>query len=107
MEQSKVRTYVGFCIRAGKISLGANAIATLKGGVYLLILDGGAAKNSVRLALKFKRRFACPLLICKHGFSDLVNRPECRIAAIRDKSLAEAILNGGDSGYELYTGGGE
>jgi len=31
----------------------------------------------------------------------------CRLAAIKDKSLAEAILNSGDSSYQLYTGGGE
>lgn len=107
MEQSKVRTYVGFCIKAGKISLGTNAIGTLKSGVYLLILDGNAAKNSIRYALKYKRRFSCPLIIYKNGFSDLVNKPECKIAAIRDKSLAEAILNSGDGCCELYTGGGE
>ncbi len=107
LEQSKVRSYVGFCIRARKISFGITAIGMLKSGVFLLILDGDAAKNSIRYALKFKKRFACPLLICKYGFSDLVNKPECKIAAIKDKSLAEAILNSGEDGYEIYTGGGE
>ena len=48
LAQSKVRSYIGFCIKSGKITLGSNAIATLKGGVYLLILDGKAAKNSLR-----------------------------------------------------------
>lgn len=98
---------MGFCIKARKITLGSNAIATLKGGVYLLILDGTAAKNSIRYALKYKNRFSCPLLICKEGFEDLVNRPKCRLAAIRDKNLADAILNSGDGGYELYIGGSE
>ena len=107
MAQSKVRTYIGFCIKSGKITLGSNAIATLKGGVYLLILDGKAAKNSLRYALKFKNKFACPLLICNDNFEEAVNRTMCRLAAIRDKSLAEAILNSGDADYELYTGGGE
>lgn len=107
MAQSKVSSYVGFCFRARKITLGSSAIATLKSGVYLLILDGKAAKNSLRYALKFKNKFACPLIVCNGDFEKLVNKPLCRIAAIRDKGLAEAILNSGDSDYELYTGGGE
>ncbi|MDE6000950.1 MAG: hypothetical protein K2G96_01295, partial [Clostridia bacterium] len=92
MAQSKVKTYVGFCIKARKIALGAGAIESLKGGVYLLLMDGSAAKNSQRLALKYKNRFSCPLLVCKDGFEEVVNKPTCKIAAVRDKSLADAIL---------------
>ena len=101
MAKSKIETYIGFCIRAGKISLGSGAISTLKGGVYLIILDGTAAHNSKRLALKFKNRFNCPLLVCKEGFEKAVNREGCKIAAIRDENLANAILNENDANYQL------
>ena len=107
MVRSKVRSYIGFCFKSGKITLGSSAIGTLKGGVYLLILDGNAAKNSLRYALKYKNRFNCPLLICNDNFEETVSKPLCRLAEIRDKNLADAILNSGDSGYELYTEGGE
>ncbi|MDE6598199.1 MAG: hypothetical protein K2K60_06140 [Clostridia bacterium] len=107
MAQSKVKTYIGFCIKSRKIALGAGAIDTLKGGVYLLIADGAAAKNSQRLALKYKNRFSCPLLICKENFEEVVNKPLCRLAAVKDKNLADAILKSGDSSFELYTEGGE
>ena len=107
MAQSKVKTYVGFCKRARKITLGSSAIGTLKGGVYLLLLDNSAAKNSIRYALKFKRKFNCPLLVCGDNFEDLVGKQNCRLAAIQDENLAKAILNSGESGYELYTEGGE
>lgn len=105
MAQSKAGTFIGFCIKAGKISLGSNAIGTLRKNVYLLIIDGSAAKNSYRYALKYKNRFNCPLLVCKEGFEDVVHKPFCRLAAISDKNLAEAIINSGDNNYELYTGG--
>lgn len=107
MVQSKVGSYIGFCKKAGKITLGSNAINTLKSGVYLLIMDGNSAKNSLRYAIKFKNKFSCPLLVCKENFEQLTGKPLCRLVAIRDKSLAEAILNSGDTNYELYTGGGE
>ena len=107
MAQSRVKTYIGFCIKSRKIALGAGAIDTLKGGVYLLIVDGAAAKNSQRLALKYKNRFSCPLIIYKENFEEAVNKPLCRIAAVKDKNLADAILKSGDNSFELYTEGGE
>lgn len=107
MANSKVKSYIGFCFKSGKITLGSSAIGTLKGGVYLLILDGKAAKNSLRYAIKYKNRFGCPLVIYKDDFEELVKKPLCRLAAVRDKNLAEAILNSGDTGCELYTEGGD
>ena len=101
MARSKVESFVGFCFKAGKITLGSGAIDTLKGGVYLLILDGKAAKNSMRYALKFKNRFNCPLVVYNGNFEQLVNKPLCRLAAVRDKNLAEAILNSGEECCEL------
>ena len=105
--QSKVQSYIGFCKRARKITLGSSAVGALRGEVYLLLLDKNAAKNSLRYALKYKRKFNCPLLVCGDNFEELVGKPNCRLAAIREKSLANAILNSGEPGYELYTEGGE
>ena len=107
MVQSKVHSYIGFCKRARKIVLGSNAIGTLKGGVYLLLMDRNAAKNSVRYAIKYKKKFNCPLLVCGDDFEELIGKSDCRLAAIQDKNLADAILKSGESGYELYTEGGE
>lgn len=105
MANGKIEAYIGFCIKSGKISLGSGAISTLRGGVYLIIADGTAAQNSKRLALKFKNRFNCPLLICGQGFENAVNRAGCKIAAVRDENLAKAILQTNDGNYELYCGG--
>ena len=105
--QDKLQTYIGFCKRARKITYGSFAIGALKDGVYLLILDGTAAQNSVRYALKYKNKFNCPLLVCKSRFGEIANRPECKLAAIRDKNLAAAIINCNDDDCELYVGGSE
>lgn len=105
MAKSKIETYIGFCVKSREISVGNGAISTLHGGVRLLILDGTAAKNSWRLALKFKNRFSCPLVVCKSGLEEAVNKVGAKIAAILNKELAKAILNNLDDNYELYVGG--
>ena len=63
----KVETYLGFCIKARKIALGAGTIDLLRKGVYLVIVCSTASDNAKKLAIKYKNRFSCPLVICKVG----------------------------------------
>ena len=51
MQRSKAESYIGFCIRAGKLTCGFNAVATLHKDVYLLLLGGTASDNAVKQAL--------------------------------------------------------
>lgn len=99
----KVEAYLGFCLRARKIALGAGSVDLLKKGVYLVIVCSTASQNTFKLAIKYKNRFSCPLVICKCGLENVVHREGCKIAAVRDGELAKAICSclGGD--YELYT----
>lgn len=107
MVRDKIETYVGFCLRSRKIALGSGSIAAQKGKVFLILLSADAAKNTRELAIKYKNKFSCPLIICKN-FARLVLSPSCKIAAIRDESLAKAIAENAESykdNYELYAGG--
>lgn len=104
MVRSKVESYIGFCVKSGAVAFGAGAIDCIKGGVRLILLDASAAKNSVRLAQKFMKRFNCPLIICTNGLEPSTGR-NCKIAAVKDKPLSEAILKNLDDNYHLYVGG--
>ena len=105
MGRSRVETFIGFCIKSGKITLGSGAVDTIKNNVYLLIVSADAAGNTQKLAVKYKNRFNCPLLICKSGFDLIVNKAGCKLAAIRDRGLAKAIIENIDNNYEFYAGG--
>jgi hypothetical protein len=100
-----IETFIGFCVKARKISLGAGAIDTLKGGVYLILLCSTASDNTFKLALKYKNRFSCPMIICKCRLEDAVNKPNCKIAAVKDEGLAQAIIQSVNEDYQLYSGG--
>lgn len=105
MAQSKVEAYIGFCIKSKSVVYGNYAIGLIKSGVCLLIMDETAANNTKKFALKYKKAFSCPLIIIKN-FHKIINKPECKLIAIRNKSLADAILKCGNE-YEIYGGGGE
>ena len=49
MENNKIETYLGFCIRSGKIIFGTEMISRQKKGVKLLISDGGMGTNSFKI----------------------------------------------------------
>ena len=100
----KIDTYIGFSIKARKIALGAGTIDLLRKDVYLLIVCSTASENARKVALKYKNRFSCPLIICKIGLENVVHKPGCKIAAIRDNNLAQAICDNLDGDYELCDG---
>lgn len=99
----KIEAYLGFALKARKIKLGAGSVDVTKGGVYLVIVCSSASANAFKLAQKFSRRFSCPLMICKIGLENAVNKKGCKIAAVCDVSLAKAIIGCACEEYELYT----
>lgn len=105
MEKSKAETFIGFCVRARKITVGANAVEALKRGVYMILVCATASENTFGLAVQYKNKFRCPLVICKNGLENVIYRPGCKIAAIRDRNLASAVKEHLDNNFELYAEG--
>lgn len=101
-KRAKAETYIGFCLRARKITLGTGATDCLKKGVYLIIVCSTASVNCFKLAQKFARRHACPLMVCKSGLENAVHKPGCKMAAVTDIQLAKAIISAADENFELY-----
>ncbi len=104
-KRAKAETYIGFCLRARKIALGTGAVDCLKKDVYLILVCSTASANCFKLAEKFARRHSCPLMICRCGLENAVCKQGCKLAAVRDRHLAEAIISAADDNYEIYAGG--
>ncbi|MBE7088301.1 MAG: hypothetical protein E7370_02085 [Clostridiales bacterium] len=105
MVRSKVQTYLGFCIKARKVAYGATAVELLKREVHLILVCSSAAQNTFKLAIKYKNKFNCPLIVCKNGLENALNKPNLKLAAIRDAELAGAIVKNADDNFELYAEG--
>ena len=92
MDTKKIESYLGFALRAGRLALGLNTIETIKKGVYCMLLEEAAAKNSQKQARKLRARLDCPLIVIK-DLGALVKREGCKVVALQDESLAGAILS--------------
>ena len=108
MNNSKVQSYLGFCIRAGKIVFGAEEAEKQKKGVYLLLMDESVGNSSQKSIFKAQENFRCPLLIVEKDYlGKLLHRPAVKAAAVKDEHLATAILSVVESEpqFKLYLGG--
>ena len=92
MDVKKIESYLGFALRAGKVTLGLNSVETLNKGVFCMLLDEDAQKNSQKQARKLREKLACPLIVIK-DLGALVKREGIKVAAVKDFSLAGAILS--------------
>ncbi len=89
MDRNKCAAYFGFAKRARKLTIGLNATASAK-RVFLLAQDSAASEGSKREIASLQKRFACPLVEVRE-LGELVNKPGCAVAAVRDEQLARAI----------------
>ncbi len=108
MEKNKLETYLGFCIRAGKIIFGTEMISRQKKGVKLMVLDSSVGANSLKIILKAKERLGCPLLETPaNTLGELLHRPAVKVVAITDDSLSSAILSLAEreTNIKFYSGG--
>ena len=87
---NKTGTYLGFCRRAGKLTVGVNALRATRERVYLLVADPSASENGKKEIAKLERKFSCGV-VWLDGLASLVGKAECKVAGIREEHLAEAI----------------
>ena len=86
----KIATYLGFCKRAGKLTLGVNAAASVRGRVYLLVADRSASPNTQKEIARLAARFGCAV-VWLDALGEMVHKEGCKLAAVRIPALAAAI----------------
>lgn len=91
MAGNKLASYLGLARRAGKLTLGVNAVAACKGDVFLLVADAAASDNTKKEIGKLEKRFGCPV-VWTENLESLTGKAECKLTAVREKNLADAIL---------------
>lgn len=103
--QSKVLSYIGFAIKAGKVRTGVNVARTLKKSAPLIILCGTASENTVEEAKSIAKKLHSKIIVTSGiKVEDIFYKQNCKLAVITDKSLAGAILSNTDEQFVLLGG---
>lgn len=86
-----IKTYLGFAKRAGKLTLGVNAVGAERGKVYLLIADVSASPNTKKEIERIRKKLGCPFAETA-DLETLTDKAEVKLAAVREEHLAAAIV---------------
>lgn len=87
--REKIKTYLGFARRAGKLTLGVAAVGTLKRDVFLLIADESASPNTKKEIERLRKKFGCPFVETSR-LEELADKAEVKLVAVREEHLAAA-----------------
>lgn len=106
-DETKLKTYLGFSQRCGKIAFGTEAIALLKRGAYLVLADKALGETSMKRLYAAAQRLRVPTYVFDGEIAELLNRPGVKAAALCDGNLAKAaekIIKNSKT-WKLYSGG--
>ncbi len=87
----KIQTYIGFAIKKGSVAYGYEGILKCRKRVFVVIRTADLSENSAKQLSKACAAIRCPILEIDE-IKSLKNK-NCKVLAICDKSLADAILN--------------
>ena len=100
----KIESLLGFAVRAGKIIYGFDNIEALRKKRYLIILDNSVSERLLRHCTEFAKSKHLPLLRIKHKkIEDIVHKLNCKVIAITDKQMSDAIIKFANDNYEVLT----
>lgn len=88
---SKIKTYIGFAIKSGKIRYGVDDILKLKNAELILVSESLADSGMKKLEGLAERKEIKLIKFSEEEFLELIQNISIKASAILDKNLAEAI----------------
>ena len=85
----KISAYIGFSVKKGSVVFGLDTIETYKKKIHLILCSDKLAKNSYKKAVAEGQRRNCAVAAVD-GLEEVLKR-NCKVLAICDKQLADAI----------------
>lgn len=90
----KICTLVGFAVRARKVIFGADDILLSKKRKYLVISDETLSNRGSKNVREIARKCGSSLIISLvRSVEDMVYKTNCKVIAITDKQMAEALTS--------------
>lgn len=90
MQEAKVRSYIGFAIKARKIIYGLDNILTSKKRPYLLLIDKGFSPNSQKKLARYAEENEIPIM--SFNLETVIPDRNCKAVGLMEKNLAAAVL---------------
>lgn len=88
--EEKLKAYLGFSVRSGKILFGADDISAARRGIYLILADEDLGKTAMKRLKAAADALGAPTYLYRGKLGGLICKPAVKAAALKDKNLAKA-----------------
>lgn len=92
MVVSKVGNYLGISRKGNYLIIGSDNIKAYAKKMYLIILSKDAGDNAIKIAKNKSKEYNINCIMFDKELSDYVGIENCKIVALKNKGLSDAIL---------------
>lgn len=92
MDVSKVGNYLGISRKGNYLIIGSDNIKSYNKKLYLIILSKNASENAIKIAMHKSNEYNIKCIMFDKELSDYVGIENCKIVALKNKGLSDAIL---------------
>lgn len=102
MQRDKIDALLGFAVKAGKIIYGIDTIESTAKRFYSICICHTTADNTKRKTEAVANAKKVPLILSQHKLEDVLYRKNCKVIAITDKQMSEAMIAALGENYRLF-----
>lgn len=103
MKRSKIDSLLGFAVKAGKILYGIDTLETTKLRYYLILLCHSTAENTRKKVIHIAELRHVPIVVSESNLQYAVGRKNCKVLAITDRQMSDAMCKYLEEGYHLFS----
>lgn len=94
MKIDKVKSYLGFAIRSGKVIFGVDKLFESKKRAQLILICSTQNEKVTNKVVRYAKNNNIPYIKLKDlVLGDIVSRDNCKVIGILDINLAQAVKN--------------
>lgn len=101
VQKDKVDSLLGFAVKAGKLLYGSDTLETTRKTIYLAVLCATTAENTRKKVLALAAKKNIPVLEAQNALEDTVTRRNCKVIAVTDRQMADAMQAYAGQNYRL------
>ena len=100
----KIESLIGFAVKAGKIIYGIDNIETMHKKRFLIVACNSLSERSLNHLKDYAQNKRLPMIRFKNKLlEEAIHKENCKVIAITDKQMSQAIMQYINGNYEVLT----
>lgn len=103
MVREKIESILGFAVKAGKTVYGADSLETYKKRYFVIVMCSSTSQNTQDKVIAQSKKRNVPIIFAEKEIENLIGRKNCKVLAVTDKQMSQAMLDRLSENYHLIS----